>query len=328
MRTFTLLYLAISASMVLAAPRPVPVAEDSEIIRIVENESSEPESPRELGPDAGTPTPPKEPSTSEQVSQALNELNQNYTPTKRGLEKRVIVVPPGYYCKFAGLNGATEHPSYRTYKTLPSEDAQACTSFCDSKPGCLFANMYQEHTDTGILYKCSLYNQQSGLESATNIGQWRNNFHVTISDSYGFAKGVNPEVPGFIYQKVGGAINGKKANPTDADPYMGYSSIETSDPVLCAAICEQKTAYNSRHIDSTGTYRACGFYNFYILVKNNVDFKTICSFYIIPFDDSFAVNHGYSSNGDVYTIRESITYTRITQQGSGGIVTVPPTPTP
>ncbi|KAK6361157.1 hypothetical protein TWF730_004901 [Orbilia blumenaviensis] len=211
-----------------------------------------------------------------------------------------IVTANGYYLVFSGLNGATQASSYLTFRSIPVYDTSLCAAKCNTMSGCI----------------------RSTSSSATNTGQWRNGFHVTINNSNGYAK-YEPYHPvdGFTVETLAGAINGKRLTPVGPDPYMGYTSIEASDPSICAIACEKKTAYNSRHISSQGSYRSCNFFNFYHLYKNGEGYRTICSFYLIPFDSPYATNHGYSSHGDVYTIAESYGYTRITQQGNGGIVT-------
>ncbi|KAK6537012.1 hypothetical protein TWF281_001216 [Arthrobotrys megalospora] len=229
--------------------------------------------------------------------------------------------PSGYYLVFSGLSGATQAPSYLTFRSIPVYDPNLCAAKCNSINGCRFFNLYIEINANGQIIKCSFYSIKNTASSATNVGQWRNGFHVTINNSNGYAKyQPYPPVDGFTAEVLSGAINGKRLSPGDPDPYMGYTSIEASDPSICAIACEKKTAYNSRHPTSLGTYRACNFFNFYHLYKNGEGYRTICSFYLIPFDSSYATNHGSSSHGDTYTIAESYGYTRIAQQGDGGIV--------
>ncbi|KAK6503551.1 hypothetical protein TWF481_008565 [Arthrobotrys musiformis] len=255
-------------------------------------------------------------------------LTDNSEPTEpEKMRKRSpssdAITPSGYYLVFSGLNGATQAPSYLTFKSIPVYDPNLCAAKCNSISGCRFFNLYIEINVHGQIIKCSFYSIRSTASSATNVGQWRDSFRVTIKNSNGYAKyQPYPPVDGFTVETLGGAINGKRLAPGDPDPYMGYTSIEASDPSTCAIACEQKTAYNSRHPSIQGTYRACNFFNFYHLYKNGEGYRTICSFYLIQFNSSYATNHGYSSNGDTYTIAESYGYTRVVQQGDGGIVAV------
>lgn len=324
MRNFAILYLAVSACVALAIPAPLPVPQDfEEIINAVSNTDSGP-----LGPAPGDSPPEIEPTTSELVAATVEQIEDTPSTTKRDLQKRFtpLGLPSGWFYVYKDLNAATEHSSYKTYKSLPASTpdyAQACADFCDSKIGCTFFNVYTEKfgpNPEDEKVKCSLYALPSGPEQATNDGQWRDGYRVTISHSYAYSKVLNPALVGWMMQPLNGAIIGKRANPTDPDPYMGFASIEATDPFLCVAACDEKTAYNSRH-PTGGTFRACNFVNFYILIKNGVPFRTVCSFYIIPFDSSFATNHGYTSGSDVYTIGSSWGITKGVLQGVAGIVT-------
>ncbi|EPS43848.1 hypothetical protein H072_2108 [Dactylellina haptotyla CBS 200.50] len=233
------------------------------------------------------------------------------------------ITPGGYFLVFSGLSGATQASSYLTFHSIPAYNPDLCATRCDSIVGCRFFNLYIERNASGEVIKCSFYSLKSTTSAATNVGQFRNGFHVTINNSNGYAKyQAFPAVEGFAMERLRGSTNGKRLNLGDPDPYMGYTSIQTSDPSICAIACEQKTAYNSRHLSPSNTYRACNFFNFYSLNKNGEGYMTICSFYLIPFNSSYATNHGYSSGGNIYTIAESYGYTRNLQQGDGGIVTV------
>lgn len=91
-----------------------------------------------------------------------------------------------------------------------------------------FANLYTEKfgpNPEDELIKCSIYSLPSGPAQATNTGQYRNNYHVTIRESYGFSKELTPVLPGWTEEKLDGAINGKRADPSDPDPYMGFATI-------------------------------------------------------------------------------------------------------
>ncbi|KAF8437733.1 hypothetical protein BGX38DRAFT_926846 [Terfezia claveryi] len=329
MRTFALFYLAIVASVTLAVPAPSADSDCLDKLDIVVNNLPPDDGP--LGPAVGTEPGPTVPDNSQIINKAVEEISNSPSKLKRDneLKKRytTLPLPPGWFYEFKNLNAATESSSYMTYKSLPASTpdlAQAGANFCQSVAGCTFFNIYTEKfgpNPADQVIKCSLYSLSSTAAQATNDGQWRDGYRVTISGSWGFSKTLNPTVPGYTAEPLDGAINGKRANPTDPDPYMGYASISATDPSLCASACEDKTAYDSRH-PTDGTYRACNFFNFYILIKDGVPYKTICSFYIIPFDNSFAVNYGYSTSTTTYTIGDSWGYTRVPQQGTGGIVAV------
>lgn len=103
-------------------------------------------------------------------------------------EKTKRSVPSGYNLVFSGLTGATESPSYLTYKMLPTYSEQDCTNFCESVTACVFANLYIEHNAQGTFNKCSLFSQPQTSATATNKGQWRDGVLVTISNSNGYLR--------------------------------------------------------------------------------------------------------------------------------------------
>ncbi|KAF3212842.1 hypothetical protein TWF106_009698 [Orbilia oligospora] len=64
-------------------------------------------------------------------------LTNNPDPTEPGkLRKRSpssdAVTPSGYYLVFSGLNGATQAPSYLTFKSIPVYDPSLCAVKCNS----------------------------------------------------------------------------------------------------------------------------------------------------------------------------------------------------
>ncbi|EGX47746.1 hypothetical protein AOL_s00083g254 [Orbilia oligospora ATCC 24927] len=159
-------------------------------------------------------------------------LTNNPDPTEPGkLRKRSpssdAVTPSGYHLVFSGLNGATQAPSYLTFKSIPTYDPSLCAAKCNFISNCRFFNLYIEINANGQIIRCSFYSIRSTASSAINVGQWRNGFHVTINNSNGYAKyQPYPPVDGFTVESLGGAINGRRLAPGDPDPYMGYTSIE------------------------------------------------------------------------------------------------------
>ena len=90
------------------------------------------------------------------------------------------------------------------------------------------------------------------------------------------------------------------------------------DPSQCAAVCEQTTSYDKQHlVAADGTYKACNFFNSYVLSKNNSPQGTYCAYYTQPFDRSYATNNGqYDGDGNYYSVSSSYSYT-LTIQDSG-----------
>lgn len=107
--------------------------------------------------------------------------------------------PSGYINAFTDLQGSTQQIGYLTYKTIDSGDydVKSCADFCDSEKYCLGFNIYYErdpsvepadscaNPDPITNVKCALYGYPVASGSATNYGQWRNDFHVVIAGSNG-----------------------------------------------------------------------------------------------------------------------------------------------
>ncbi|KAF2734582.1 hypothetical protein EJ04DRAFT_523565 [Polyplosphaeria fusca] len=236
--------------------------------------------------------------------------------------------PSGYVQTFKNLQASVQEIGYLTYKVLQSAeyDVNNCAAFCDGVKFCLGFNIYFERDPslepasscpnpapmTNI--KCSLYGYPVYSESATNTGQWRDQFHVVIAGSNGYSK-LNPLPSPSPYTNftgpsplLPGAINA----PTDTVPatYLGMKLYNDGpyDPSQCAAACQAQTAYDRETAGSDGTYDACNFFNSYILTKNNVPQGTYCSFYTRSWSEEYAVNTGYYYGGDVFAVVGSFTY--------------------
>jgi len=74
------------------------------------------------------------------ISDAVDQIEAAKRKRDLELEKRytLLNLPAGWFYAYKNLNAATEHSSYKTYKSLdPSTPdlAQACANFCDSKVG-------------------------------------------------------------------------------------------------------------------------------------------------------------------------------------------------
>ncbi|KAJ0156322.1 hypothetical protein CTA2_12788 [Colletotrichum tanaceti] len=125
-------------------------------------------------------------------------------------------VPEGYFSVFSDLKASVSGSGYQGLYTLTSFDPircqQACFFFfflfspslsapvyCDAAPACYGFNMFMERnpkftpSDTCVdpesitNYKCTLWGAGVSQASATNDGQWRNQFHVGISGSNGMS---------------------------------------------------------------------------------------------------------------------------------------------
>ena len=107
--------------------------------------------------------------------------------------------PSGYVQNFKALNGATQQIGYLTYKIIDGTtyDVGACADFCNSETFCLGFNIYYERDGTvqptsdcpnpapQTNIKCSLFGYPVSEVTATNQGQWQDQFQVVITGSNG-----------------------------------------------------------------------------------------------------------------------------------------------
>ncbi|OHF01820.1 FAD binding domain-containing protein [Colletotrichum orchidophilum] len=235
-------------------------------------------------------------------------------------------VPQGYSLSYSALQGSQEGNGYLGLYTLKSFDTIKCQQYCDAAPSCYGINVYLERdpaydpTDacpnpSSITnYKCTLWGLAVTPEGATNVGQWRNQFHVGISGSNGYSKlAPPPSYDGFTGPV---AFGGATQAPNS---YMGSKYYPGPyDPIQCAAACKANTKYDHDHPRADGTYDACNFFNSYVLSKNNVPQGTYCSLYTTSWDKSYSTNVGQWRGSDYYSVSSSYGYT-LTVQDPGHI---------
>ncbi|MCJ1258937.1 hypothetical protein MMC24_006771 [Lignoscripta atroalba] len=233
--------------------------------------------------------------------------------------------PQGYSLSFVDLHGSTESPTYMGLYTLEKYDTIKCQQLCDAAQYCSGINIYIERdpsVDPGTgcddppsiaNYKCTLFGAHVTEASATNLGGYRDNFHVVIAASNGYSKNAPP--PSYTNfdgpVPFGGAINAPSS-------YMGVKYYPgVYDPSQCAASCQETTAYDHDH-PTDGHYDACNFFNSYVLSINNVPQGTYCTMYTQPWDRSYSTNYGQYRGDDYYSVSQSYGYT-LTVQDSGTI---------
>ena len=163
--------------------------------------------------------------------------------------------------------------------------------------------------------KCVLWAHQVPASSAGNAGQWRNDFHVVIAGSNGYAKNAPPPAEDDFTgpTELGGAIQAPVGS------YIGAKFFDIYDPAQCTSACEATTAYDHAHIvHADGTYDACNFVNVYELSKNGVPQGMYCAMYKQAWGKSYSTNTGFTSGGDRYSVSQSYGYT-LTVQDPGHI---------
>jgi len=264
------------------------------------------------------------------------------------LAARTADTPTGYAKSFADLTGGTEQIGYLTYKNIEdgSYNVQQCADFCNSEKFCLGFNIFAERDPkynpasgctnpepiTNI--KCSLFGYPVSAKSATNQGQWREQFNVVITASNGYSKLAGsackpaPTVPDFnAPANLPAAINAPliTKNGQQYDTYNGMRLFNTNpyDPSLCAAACQAQTDFDKNHLaNANGEYKPCNFFTSYVLTKNGVPLGTYCAFYTQSWTLDLAVNTGYLDGDDTYSVICAASYTATTPD-SGVLASAP-----
>jgi hypothetical protein len=107
--------------------------------------------------------------------------------------------PSGYKKEFTDESGSTQQIGYLTYKIIEdgSYNVQQCANFCDSEKFCLGFNIYFErdpkykpsaectNPEPITNVKCSIFGYPVAKGSATEEGQWREQFQVVVAGSNG-----------------------------------------------------------------------------------------------------------------------------------------------
>lgn len=167
---------------------------------------------------------------------------------------------------------------------------------------------------------------QLAAETATNVGQYRDQFHVVIAGSNGYNKWAPPSAQANYTGPVtlGGGINAPLDPITGQYTYMGAkyfkfdttpgdSQMQAFNPAACTAACTAQTAYNAAYPPQSGNYSVCNQVVASVLSKDGMPLGMYCSMYTEVWSSHYAVNYGqYTSNGDYYSVSSSYYYTAAT----------------
>ncbi|ESZ96472.1 hypothetical protein SBOR_3094 [Sclerotinia borealis F-4128] len=241
--------------------------------------------------------------------------------------------PQGYDLAFSGLQGSSQTTSYLGYKTLDSYDTVDCASYCDQQDGCIAFNIYLERdpsVDPGTNclnpasttnFKCVKWGVQISDKTATNVGQYRHEFHVVISGSNGYNKNSAPP-PAAGFQgpiALAGAINAPLDPITQTDTYMGYKFFSFNDvqtysngAIACTSACSAQTVYNAAHPPSTGHPAVCNQVVVYVLSDNNMPQGIYCAMYTEEWAPVYATNVGQYRGEDYWSVSQAYAYTNAT----------------
>lgn len=231
----------------------------------------------------------------------------------------LALAPNGYTRIFTNYNGSMTGAGYLGLYTLESYDVPYCASLCNSVTDCLSFNLFYERDPqynpaatclnppafTNI--KCTLWGLPSSKASATNYGQYREQFEVVIagSNGYNLASPTPATVSNFNAADIlAGAIN-------NAAAFIGaeyYNSV--FDPNVCAAVCQATTAANKAAAVASGAtaYTPCNYFNAFVLSQNGAATGLYCSFYDAAVGKSYGTNMGMSSGGVAFSFGNSLGY--------------------
>ncbi|MCJ1326023.1 hypothetical protein MMC10_002686 [Thelotrema lepadinum] len=111
-----------------------------------------------------------------------------------------LVPPSGYKTVFSDLSGATEGAGYMGYTFLSSYAPVQCANACNAITDCKAVNVFVERDPSSTPtanctnppsianYKCSFWNATISASTATNKGQYQEQFQTAIAASDGFIK--------------------------------------------------------------------------------------------------------------------------------------------
>ena len=236
--------------------------------------------------------------------------------------------PDEYYQipNWRALKASASASNYKGFtSSMTSYDPNMCADRCNRINGCSSFVIYFERNPTNkvdydqcqtsnaqTLIKCAFYGIPLQSSQAKNFGQDASpGFYTSIAGSNAYTI-VPPNPPDFFppVNFNAGTINA----PPNSNTYMGVQTFPGVgySPQICAAACEDKSAYNQHQASKTsypGTYRKCRFFNAFVQYKNDVDPLFSCTYYTASYGAELATNLGHTSPaGDVYTHGSSYGY--------------------
>lgn len=252
-------------------------------------------------------------------------------------------VPQVYQQTFRDLNASSSANSYLGLYTLKTYNAAQCAALCDSTSLCTAFNIYIERDpsvnptnndstaptvwgyncpDPASMtsYKCTLWGSNLAANTATNAGQWREQFEVVITASNGYDK-TNVTFPA---TPIGNSTNNSPwSHPRNCGPkainapnnWMGSRFFPGPfNPQLCANLAIAQNYENKAASKSKGShyYQPCNMFNAYYLLKDALPYGTYCALYDIDLAVSYATLAGTTILGDIFEISQSFTWTLAT----------------
>lgn len=214
---------------------------------------------------------------------------------------------------FVNLNGSVSMATYMGYYTLTRYVPADCASYCNAATGCLGFNIFFERDPSVVPgpacpnppstdnIKCTLWGSPVTAASATNEGQYQDEFHVVIAGSNGYnLVGSTPYTPTGFSAPV--AFEGAIDVSTN---YVGARYFnQPYDAGVCAALCAATTADNRATAQASGevSYVPCNYFNAYLLSENEVPQGLYCSLYSASISASVETYTTVQSGGNTYTV--------------------------
>jgi len=128
---------------------------------------------------------------------SISDETFTYNPLLQ-LTSLTAATPSGYTASFRNATGSNQQAGYQGYYLLQTYNPATCANLCNSVAGCTAFNIYYERDPllnpadacpnpiATTYIKCALYSQPISAATATNNGQYREQFHVVIAGSDGF----------------------------------------------------------------------------------------------------------------------------------------------
>ncbi|KAK5707657.1 hypothetical protein LTR97_000195 [Elasticomyces elasticus] len=236
--------------------------------------------------------------------------------------------PAGYSVAYTNQAGSSEGVyGYMGYSVLDTYDTATCAARCNGIVGCSSVNIYFERDPSvdptatctnpasQTVIKCVYYGGPISAQSATNVGQWRYDFHVVIAGSNAYVNKSIATPAGYTGPTpLGNAAINAPLDCNKRDTYMGVK-IFTSGPFdagLCAAACSSQSKYNLAHPPKDKKAQTCQFFNTYVLYNGTQSVGQYCSLYNETWPASYATNVGQWRGPNHYTIGYSYSFSNTT----------------
>ncbi|KAK4623881.1 hypothetical protein CLAFUW4_05989 [Fulvia fulva] len=199
--------------------------------------------------------------------------------------------PFPYFEKFRDLNGSTQQSSYLTYMILKQYDVNQCARLCDNADLCTSFNIYVERDPTldpgpacpnppsTTNIKCVLWGSSINRQTATNTGQYRQDFHVVIAASNGYDKTFFARPSSVDTFTLGQNITGKAITLAGSKSLGSEFFAGPYDPTLCGYYATAQTSANRQDAQAKGlkSYQACNSFNAYAVYRAGLAWGTYCS---------------------------------------------------